>query len=322
MRVRAMRRLRFFMNIGLLLALSSTLAYAGTPPTTSTVKPVKHKVAKTPAGDAAAPTSPDTPRQIEVTADQSLEWYQDQSVYVARGNAKAVRGDMVVEADTLMAHQPEKDKNAPKTPKPAKSEASSSMGGDIDRLTADGNVRITDPRQKVTGGHAVYDMIGKVMVVTGGHLKYETEKETVTARDSLEYYEDKLLAVARGNAVGIKGDRHIEGDVLTAEFRNDPNGQQELYKMTSTGNVVVVTKSDISRGDHMVYDASRNIAVLTGHVRITRPNGMQLAGDVGEVDFANNTSRLLNQGGGRVRALLPSKSASADKESVPASDRN
>ena len=56
--------------------------------------------------------------------------------------------------------------------------------------------------------------------MTGGHLKYETEKETVTARDSLEYWEDKKIAVARGNAVGIQGDRHVEGDVLTAEFRD------------------------------------------------------------------------------------------------------
>ncbi len=53
-------------------------------------------------------------RQIEVTADQSLEWYQDAHIYVARGHARAVRGDMVVEADLLSAHERENPPGAPK----------------------------------------------------------------------------------------------------------------------------------------------------------------------------------------------------------------
>ena len=42
---------------------------------------------------------------MEVTADQSLEWYQDKRLYVARGHARAVRGDLVVDADLLTAHE-------------------------------------------------------------------------------------------------------------------------------------------------------------------------------------------------------------------------
>ena len=77
-----------------------------------------------------------------------------------------------------------------------------------------------------------------------------------------------------------------------------------------------------SRGDQAVYDANRNIAIMTGHVRITRPDGTQLTGDVGEVDFTNNQSRLLNEGKGtRVRALLTSKSTdkTAIKQARPVS---
>ena len=47
------------------------------------------------ADDQSTPKKPaggDGPSRMEVTADQSLEWYQDQRLYVARGNAKAVRG--------------------------------------------------------------------------------------------------------------------------------------------------------------------------------------------------------------------------------------
>jgi lipopolysaccharide export system protein LptA len=284
----------------------------------------------TDAGDATAtPTKPpkdSAPKPVDVTADQSLEWYQDQNIYVARGNAKAIRGDMVVDADILTAHEREKPQapNGQKLPKPAadkaaadKTKANANGTGDIDTMIADGHVRITDPKQRVTGDHAVYDLDKHVIVVTGNNLKYETEKDVVTAKDSLEYWEEKKIAVARGHAIADQTNRHVEGDVLTAEFRDEPSGEQALWKMTADGHVTVITKGDVSRGDKGVYDVARDIAILTGHVRITRADGTQLAGDVGEVDFTNNQSRLLNGGSGRVHALLTSKTTNKATAATP-----
>ncbi len=184
-------------------------------------------------------------------------------------------------------------------------------------MEADGHVLITDPKSRTTGEHATYDLNQHTIIVTGDNLRYETDKQTVTAKDSLEYYEDKKIAVARGHAVEDEAARHIEGDILTAEFKDNPNGQTDLTKVTAEGHVVVVTKNDTARGNHGVYDAARNIAIITGNVQITRPDGTQLAGDVGEVDFDANQSRLLNSGTGRVRALLPQKSAAKTSNSQP-----
>jgi len=269
---------------------------------------------------AANSSKAQAPKQVEITADQSLEWYQDQQIYVARGNAKAIRGDMVVDADMLTAHERDKPKTVKggkPTPTLPKTKQNENGTGDIDTMTADGHVRITDPRQRVTGDHAVYDLDKHVIVVTGTNLKYETEKEVVTARDSMEYWEEKKVAVARGNAIGDEGDRHVEGDVLTSEFRDQPNGSSALWKMTAAGHVTIITKGDVSRGDNAVYDVSRNIAIITGHVRITRADGTQLTGDVGEVDFATNQSRLMNDGQHRVRALLASKTTSKSSSATP-----
>jgi lipopolysaccharide export system protein LptA len=253
------------------------------------------------AKDAPAPSS----GQLEVTADNSLEWYEDQGIYVARGNAKAVRGDLTVSADLLTAHK--RDGKGNKNGK-------TSEAGDIDRMTAEGNVVVLKGSATLTAERGVYDFDQRVVVATGKNLRYETEKQIVTARDSMEYWEAKKIAVARGNAKAVQGDRHISGDALTAEFRSQPNGTDQLYKMTAAGNVTVITKTDVVRGDKAVYDAARNIAIVTGHVAITRPDGTQLTGDVGEADFATNRSRLLNEGTGRVRALLPAKST--QKKSV------
>jgi lipopolysaccharide export system protein LptA len=243
------------------------------------------------------------PQQIEITADESLEWYQDKNLYVARGNAKAERDDLTVTADLLTAHKRDKSKSA----KPDKSGKKSGDSGDIDKLTAEGNVVILKPKARITGDRAVDDIDKRIFVMTGDNLRYETDNQIVTARESLEYWEDKKIAVARGDAAAVKGDRHIKGDVLTAEFRDQPNGKDQLHKLTAAGNVTVLTKNDVVRGNKGVYDASRDIAIITGNVRITRPDGTELTGDVGEADFASNQSRLLNSGTGRVRALLPAK---------------
>lgn len=264
-----------------------------------------------PAGDG---------KRVEVTADQSLEYYQDKRLYVARGNARAVRGDMTIDADVLTAHQREKQVDAPKTAKAKGGDNSQADTGDIDKMTAEGHVHISTPKANIWGERAVDDVDQHVSYLTGGNLKYATPTETVTATNSLEYWDNKKLAVARGNAVAVKGERHIAGDVLTAQFRDQPNGKTELQSMTALGHVTVTTgqsgKGDVSKGDKAVYDINRNIAVLTGNVRITRTDGTQLAGDVGEVDFAANQSRLMNNGKGRVKALLGSKTT--EKAGKPA----
>ncbi|MFY9288348.1 MAG: LptA/OstA family protein [Alphaproteobacteria bacterium] len=245
-------------------------------------------------------------KPVEVTADDSLEWYQEKNLYVARGNAKAVRGDMTVEADTLSAHERSKDN---KGAGGVAGEKKSSMGN-IDKMTAEGNVRITGTHQRVTGDRAIYDIDQHLIMVTGQNLRYETDKEVVTAKDSLEYWDDRKIAVARGNAVADKGDRHVEAEVLTAEFRDLPNGGQDLYKMTATGGVKVVSKADVAYGDRAVYNIAGDVAVLTGRVRVTRADGTQLSGDVAEVDFKSGHSRLMNKGKGRVRVLLGDRSSS------------
>jgi len=241
-------------------------------------------------------------QQLEITADKSLEWYQEQNLYVARGNAKAVQGGLSVSADLLTAHKRvESGKAQSKTDKGVGS-------SDIDRMTAEGNVVILNGSGKISGDRAVNDVDQNVVVVTGNDLRYESGDQIVTAKESMEYWQDKKLAVARGNAIAVKGENHIAGDILTAEFKAQPDGKDELNTITATGQVTVLTKNDTVRGDKGVYDAPRDTAVITGNVHIARGDGTELSGDVGEVNFTTNQSRVLNEGSGRVRALLPSKS--------------
>lgn len=245
------------------------------------------------AEDSLAATAAAKEDAIDISAEESLEWYRDQKLYVARGQARAVRGAMTVEADILTAKQ--KDGAAGKN-----------ETADIAFLTAEGNVKITDPRQQVFGTKAVYDLDKRTIVITGPGLKYITAGDVVTARDSLEYAEDTDTAVAKGRALADHDGNRIEADVLTAYFKPDAAGQKSLDHITAKGRVIVVTRDGgVSKGEKGYYDAKKETAYLMDHVRITR-GATELAGDKAEVNFATGQSRLLNSGSGRVRALLPS----------------
>jgi lipopolysaccharide export system protein LptA len=270
---------------------------------------------------------------VNITAETGIEWQQDKQVYVARGNAVARRGTSEVHANTLTAHyRPSKSKSA-------------DGGNEVYRLDADGNVLITGPNQTVVGDQAIYDVDQQIGIVTGKHLKMTTPTDVVTARDSLEWYDQQQVAVARGDAIAVRGDRRIRADVLTAHFVKDKNesgaaqagtkpkpgepraaetspsrsapepakqrdasprtktgagggpldpgqGNSKISRVDAQGHVVVVTTTDVGRGDYGVYNAETGIVTLLGSVTITRGQDA-IKGEYAVVDLNTNVSRIM-----------------------------
>ena len=266
-------------------------------------------------------------RPIEVSADHGIEWQQDAQVYIARGNAVAKRGATEVHADTLTAHyRPIKGTAGKGTGD--KGTGDKGMGdkgtGDeteIYRLDADGHVTIKGERQTVVGDQAVYDVDQQIGIVTGKALKMTTATDVVTARDSLEWYDQKQIAVARGDAVAVRDEKVIRADVLTAHMTKDkpppaaakpdkavpaaavkprnaamPLGATDessrISRVDAQGHVLVSTQTDVGRGDYGVYNADSGIATLLGNVTVTRgPNTIR--GEYAVMDLNNNISRMM-----------------------------
>jgi lipopolysaccharide export system protein LptA len=291
----------------------------------------------TPAPTTETPTVSSGDSPLTITADGTLEWLRDQQLYVARGNAKAVRDDMTVTADVLSAHY--------ETPPGKKS------GMQISQLQADGAVELQTPTSQAYGDHGVYDMQTRVMVLTGAALKLVTPEEVVTARDSLEYFQDSDTGVARGNAVAIRGNDRLNADVIAAIFHHDGAADKSakgdkkgkgapaeasaktttpadsgtaqggssdtakasrLEKLEAKGHVVLVTQTDIVTGDEGVYNPNTDQATVIGNVKVTRGDN-QLDGARAEVDMATGISRLFAAPNEKVRGLFtPQKKDKGD----------
>lgn len=232
---------------------------------------------------------------VTVEADEGIEWIREERMYVARGNARAERGGVTVAADTLTALY--RDQNG---------------ATDIYRLEAIGNVVITSEKQTGYGERAVYDLDEAVAVMLGTETppRLETGTETITARDSLEYWDKRQIAVARGNAVAKNNDRTISADTLIARFERDAKGTLVAKRMDAVGNVVITTAEEVARGDEGIYNVDSETAILQGNVRITRGEN-QLNGERAEVNLKTGISKLLAGSSGarqRVRGLFNPKS--------------
>ena len=237
---------------------------------------------------------------IAIEADNGIEWQRTNQLYIARGNAKAAQGTGTVEADMLTAYY----------------RATASGDTEIYRIDADGNVRITTENEVATAEKAVYDVTNGVLVLTGEGIRLDTQQDRIVANDSLEYYADRRLAVARGDAVAVRENRRVRADVLMGHFPAATSAADAgtatggLERIEAVGNVVITTDGDIARADEGDYDVNAGFATLRGRVKITRGDD-QINGEFAEIDLNTGVSRLVGDPSattagepGRVKALI------------------
>jgi lipopolysaccharide export system protein LptA len=276
------------------------------------------------AATGAGTASDNEPFQIH--ADSGIEWQQNARLYIARGNAVATRGTSAVHADTLIAHY--RDAKAGNSPGIATAGAGATGGNtEIYRVEAEGRVTLKRDTQTVIGDRAVYDIDQAIAVITGKQLKLTTASDVVTARDSLEWYDQRQIAVARGDAVATRQGKTIKADILTAYMQKSPppgkpgtpgsrqaaarskpavtpaaaggaapgstpGGESKISRVDAQGHVVITNTLDTGRGDFGVYNGETGIATLIGNVVIQRGNNV-IRGQRGVMDLNNNASRML-----------------------------
>ena len=264
---------------------------------------------------------------IDVTARDGLELRQNERMVIANGDARAVRGNVTVTADRLIAHYRPKagtTKVAAQPSKPGAMPGADTGSNEIYRLEAEGNVRIFTATDLAVGDKAVYDIDQAVLLLTGHALSVTTPSQVMTARDTMEYWSQKHMSVGRGLATVTTSDgRRISADVL-AGYSDPPSSPPvpavpaaappkpgagslaasgKLRRVEAFGNVEVRTQSDIVKGDRGVYVADSEIARIAGHVRLTRGQN-QLEGDEALVNMKTGISTLVRDPGKRVQGLV------------------
>lgn len=265
---------------------------------------------------------------IEVTARDGIEWRQNDQLVIARGAARAVRGGVTIDADLLLARYRPRGGAPAETRPPSEGPGGAS---EIWRLEAEGNVVITTATDRAEGDGAIYDMDQAVMVLKGNNLRLTSPDNVLTARDSVEYWPQRRMAVARGDAVVVtKDDKRVRADVLVAHFReapteaagtprpqaarpaaeNAPGSGSNLERVEAYGRVEIRTPTEVVRGDTGVYTPPNGLARLLRNVTIVRGDNT-LTGCEAIVNMQTGISQLVACAGDRVRGII-----------VPGQDQN
>ena len=211
---------------------------------------------------------------VAIEADQGVEWRQNEQVYIARGNATAKRGDTTIRADALYAHYRKTTDNRQ----------------EIYKITAEGAVKITTPKETITSDAAEYMVETALFTLKGKPVKIDNGKSQLTTA-LVVYHSKSKRADVTGGAQVVEDKKRVRADRFVAYFKEE-SGKQSLKRVEAFGNVVITTPTEIARGNRGDYEAETQVATLTGNVRLTRGDN-QLNGDRAEVNMKSGVSKLL-----------------------------
>ncbi len=238
--------------------------------------------------DLAGPAAAQSAEPVEITAEDGLEWRQNDKALIAEGSVVLTRGATRLQAETVSAYY---------------RDSAAGDAQEVYRVDAAGGVRIASEGTVGYGDNAAYDLDQGVFVLSGKKPRFEATELLVTASQNLEYWERKNLAIARGGAVAESGNRRIAADVLSAYVEPSGEGGGRLQRVEAIGEVVITTPDDMASGREAVYDAASGIATLCGDVEVRRGDNV-LRGKCAEVNLNTGVSRLVGGGGsvsGQVR---------------------
>lgn len=144
-----------------------------------------------------------------VTARDRMEYYSNERMAKAIGNAKVVRTKDTLTADTITAYFKDdavKAEPAPAQQQPKTGGSNALGGGSLDRLEAEGSVVIKTPTETLRGARAIYrsstntaELIGKVKIERGENtIEGERAEVNLTTNVSKMFGSEKQGGRVRG----------------------------------------------------------------------------------------------------------------------------
>lgn len=233
---------------------------------------------------------------VNVTADERVEWHQKEQKIVAIGNAVATKEDMNINADKMTAYYEGRSGDTK-----GKSQ--------VKKVEARGNVKMHSPNANAFGNTMDYDLITDVIVLVGEPAKIVTNNEVITAEENITYFPSQQKAIALGNVMATDKENKIYSDKMIAHFQKMANSSNlDLDKVEIFGNVKIVTPDATVTADKGLYSPKKSLVKLYDNVVINQ-EGNILKGDKAESNLKTGISKMLSTSkNGKVKGVFKEKS--------------
>ena len=235
---------------------------------------------------------------IQIEAEGGIDWFRDEKKYEARVNAIASRGNLRIRADRLTAYY---DDSGERTL--------------ITRIEAVGRVILTQGETRAEGDRGTYHIDQKRAFLIGRNLQISNLNGVIMADDSLEYWEQKGVAIARGQALVIQNENRLQAGTLTAFIdpaqtnASEGNGspkrpETQITRIDAEDGVHLSTPEEIVIANEGVYDMVAQTVRMCGDVKVTRAGNL-VTGNCAFVDLETGKSRLESgPDGEKVKGLI------------------
>lgn len=118
---------------------------------------------------------------------------------------------------------------------------------------------------------------------------------TIDAEQGIEWQRTARIVTAKGNATAVRGDTTVRADILTARYRQRPDGSIEVWRIDGDGAVRVTSPRQNAFGDKGTYDVAGSRMSISGkQVGVTTPTSRITADD--RIDYDINGRTLIARG--------------------------
>ena len=213
--------------------------------------------------------------ELTVEAEESLEWFEKEKYYLAKGNVILKKDDVTLKANTIKANYVfENGENI------------------LKKIIAKDKVILTKQNTKATGQYMTYDLNKKIATISGPFQTFSSPSGYVESKKNIIFDDENNKAVAEGNVkIILPNETIIYADNVKANF--EPINKS-LKKAVAKGNVIIENKAKDrkSKADFGVYNANDEIIRLTGNVVIINQKS-KLSGSKGITNLKTGISNIV-----------------------------
>ena len=212
--------------------------------------------------------------QLTVEADLSLEWFEIENYYLAKGNVLLTKDGLKLNANKVKANYEEK------------------KGENVlKKIIAEGDIVLTKGKVKATGQFMTYDVEKKIALMSGSFQTFSSPSGYIESNKVLMFDDRNNKAEAIGEVKIILANKtKIYADNIKADFTGK---EKTLKKAIARGNVIIVnnTKGRKSKANLGIYNSSNETIELKGNVVIINQNST-IIGSQGITNIKTGISTL------------------------------
>lgn len=147
---------------------------------------------------------------------------------------------------------------------------------------------------------------GPLGPVAGGLAGFGGEESSPIdiSSGALEVFDDKGLAVFKGDVVATRGQHRITANVLEVRYKSAGSGgpSGDLTRLDAKERVVVTAPDNqVSTSDWLVYDAAAQTITIGGNVTVSQGENV-IKGEKLLIDLKTGQSHFVTEGGGEAAA--------------------